>query len=413
MIKVNDMNIPTMDDLNFTDSKVLVRIDINSPIDAKTGKLLDDSRIRAHIETIKELTSKGNGVVLVSHQGRPGDSDFTDLEQHSKLLEKYLGMEVEFVGDVMGPYARERIKNMKSGSVLLLDNVRFVSEELIEASPLQHSKSFLIRRLQPFFQGYINDAFATAHRSQASLVGFPLVLKSSAGRVMEKEVSALAKVFNEEESPKLFIMGGGKVLDSLRIIENLVKRRLADRILTGGLIAELFAVAKGLDLGKENLQVLEKVGVLSLVPRARKVLLSGAPIEIPVDFKVEREGKVYEEPASKINGVIKDVGSTTVGIYSSFIRDAKIIVMRGPMGVIEDERFRESSRSLLMNSLESQGYLIVGGGHMISLIGGLGSLDNSKVHVSTGGGALLLFLAGERLPALEALDMSFREMLKK
>ncbi|WP_238026869.1 MULTISPECIES: phosphoglycerate kinase [Metallosphaera] len=413
MIKVNDMSIPTLDDLNFVNSKVLVRIDINSPVDSKTGKLLDDSRIKAHVETIRELVNRGNGVVLVSHQGRPGDNDFTDLEEHSRLLQKHLDMEVEFVGDVMGPYARERIKNMKLGSVLLLDNVRFVSEELIEASPLQHSKSFLVRRLQPLFQGYVNDAFATAHRSQASLVGFPLVLRSSAGRVMEKEVSALAKVFNEGEEPKVFIMGGGKVLDSLRIIENLVKRRLADRILTGGLIAELFAVAKGLDLGKDNLQVLEKAGVLSLIPRARKLLLSGAPVEIPVDFKVEKGGQVYEEPASKVTGVIKDVGSTTVGIYSSFIRDAKIIVMRGPMGVIEDERFRESSRALLRNSLESPGYLIVGGGHMISLLGGVGPLDSSKVHVSTGGGALLLFLAGERLPALEALDISAREVLKR
>ncbi|QKR00939.1 phosphoglycerate kinase [Metallosphaera tengchongensis] len=413
MIKVNELNIPTLDDLNFTNSKVMVRVDINSPVDVKNGKLLDDSRIRAHVDTIRELVNKGNSVVLISHQGRPGDNDFTDLSEHSRLLQKYLDLEVEFVDDVMGPYARERIKNMKSGSVILLDNIRFVSEELIEASPLQHSRSFLVKRLSPLFQGYVNDAFATSHRSQASLVGFPLVLRSSAGRVMEREVSALAKVFNEEDSPKIFIMGGGKVLDSLRIIENLVKRRLADRILTGGLIAELFAVAKGLDLGKENLQVLEKVGVLGLVTRARKLLLSGAPVEIPVDFKVEREGKVYEEPANKVNGVIKDIGSATVGIYSSFIRDAKTIVMRGPMGIIEDERFRESSKILLRNSMESPGYLIIGGGHMISLLGGDVNVSSSKMHVSTGGGALLLFLAGEKLPALEALDISAREVLKK
>ncbi|EHP68340.1 3-phosphoglycerate kinase [Metallosphaera yellowstonensis MK1] len=406
------MVIPTLDDVNFTNSKVLVRIDINSPVDSKSGKLLDDSRIRAHVETVKELVEKGNGVVLVSHQGRPGDSDFIDLEEHSRLLQKHLDMEVEFVGDVMGPYAREKIKNMKLGSVILLDNVRFVSEELIEASPLQHAKSYLVRRLSPLFQGYVNDAFAASHRSQASLVGFPLVLKSSAGRVMEREVSALAKVFNPEDSPKIFIMGGGKVLDSLRIIENLVKRRLADRILTGGLIAELFAVAKGLDLGKENLQVLEKAGVLGLISRARKLLLSGAPVEIPVDFKVEKGGQVHEEPANKVTGIIKDVGSTTVNIYSSFVRDAKVIVMRGPMGVIEDERFRESSRALLKNALENQGYVIIGGGHMISLLGGEGQIDKSKVHVSTGGGALLLFLAGEKLPALEALDMSAKEAMK-
>ncbi|WP_236753595.1 phosphoglycerate kinase [Acidianus sp. HS-5] len=412
MIKVNDLEIPTLDDINFSDNRLLVRIDINSPVDPKTGKLIDDSRIKAYNDTIKELINKGNSLVLISHQGRPGDSDFISLEEHAELLSKYLDTKVEFIEDVMGPYARERIKSMKRGEVILLDNVRFVSEELIEAPPSQHAKSYLIKRLSPLFDGYVNDAFAAAHRSQASIVGFPMVLKSTAGRVMEKEVSALAKIFNAEEFPKVFVLGGGKVLDSIRIIENLVKRRLADRILTGGLIAELFAVAKGLDLGKENMQILEKKGLISLIPRARKILLSGGPIEIPVDFKVEKEGKVSEEPGNKVTGVIKDIGSTTVGIYSSFIKDAKVIVMRGPMGVIEDERFREGSKKLLDSAVESQGYLIIGGGHMISMLGGGSEINPSKVHVSTGGGALLLFLAGERLPALEALDLSYKVIKK-
>ncbi|BDC19820.1 phosphoglycerate kinase [Acidianus sp. HS-5] len=409
---MNDLEIPTLDDINFSDNRLLVRIDINSPVDPKTGKLIDDSRIKAYNDTIKELINKGNSLVLISHQGRPGDSDFISLEEHAELLSKYLDTKVEFIEDVMGPYARERIKSMKRGEVILLDNVRFVSEELIEAPPSQHAKSYLIKRLSPLFDGYVNDAFAAAHRSQASIVGFPMVLKSTAGRVMEKEVSALAKIFNAEEFPKVFVLGGGKVLDSIRIIENLVKRRLADRILTGGLIAELFAVAKGLDLGKENMQILEKKGLISLIPRARKILLSGGPIEIPVDFKVEKEGKVSEEPGNKVTGVIKDIGSTTVGIYSSFIKDAKVIVMRGPMGVIEDERFREGSKKLLDSAVESQGYLIIGGGHMISMLGGGSEINPSKVHVSTGGGALLLFLAGERLPALEALDLSYKVIKK-
>lgn len=308
----------------------------------------------------------------------------------------------------MGPYARERIKSLNNGEILLLDNVRLVSEELIEAPPSQHAKSYLVKRLSPLFDGYINDAFAASHRSQASLVGFPMVLKSAVGRLMEREVSALAKVFNPEDFPKVFVLGGGKVMDSLRIIENLVRKRLADRILTGGLIAELFALAKGLDLGKENIRILEEKGLISLVPRARRILLSGGPIEIPVDFKVEKEGgKIMEEPSNKVSGVIKDIGSTTMEIYSSFIKDAKLIVMRGPMGVIEDERFRIGSKKILETALESQGYLLIGGGHMISMIGSSDKvIDSSRVHVSTAGGALLLFLAGEPLPALEVLNMS-------
>lgn len=372
--------------------------------------MLDDSRLKAHAPTIKELIEKGNSIVLMSHQGRPGDSDFISLKEHAELLNKYLGMNIEFVEDVMGPYAIERIKNLGKGEVLLLDNVRFISEELIEAPPAQHAKSYLVRRLSPLFDGYVNDAFSASHRSQASLIGFPMVLKSAAGRLMEREVLALARVFNSEDSPKVFILGGGKVLDSLRIIENLVKKRLADRILTGGLIAELFALAKGLNLGKENMKVLEEKGLISLVPRARRILLSGGPIEIPVDFKVEKEEKVLEESSNKVSGVIKDIGSTTIDIYSSFIKDAKLIVMRGPMGVIEDERFRDGSKKLLETALESQGYLLIGGGHMISMLGSDKIIDTSRVHISTAGGALLLFLAGEPLPALEVLDASSKKV---
>jgi 3-phosphoglycerate kinase len=344
---VGELNIPTLDDRDFLNKKILVRLDINSPIDPKLGRLLDDSRIRSHIPTLKELLDKGNALVLLSHQGRPGDNDFVGLEEHSKLLSKYLGREVEFVEDVIGPYALRKITDMRGGDVVMLDNVRLVSEELIEATPEQHARSFLVTKLSKVVDSFVNDAFATAHRSQPSLVGFPVVIPSSAGRLMEREVSALAKVFSADLSPKVFVLGGGKVQDSLRIVENLSKKRLADRILTGGLLAELFMVAKGMNLGRENLQILEKFGILSLVPRAKKVLLSGAPIEVPVDFKVEVSGGVSEESSTKLNGVIKDIGPTTEDIYSSFIKDAGLTVLRGPMGIIEDERFRRGSTSLL------------------------------------------------------------------
>lgn len=408
MIKVSDLNIPVIEDFNITNSKVLLRIDINSPIDRKTGKLLDDSRIKAHAETVKELLDQGNSVVIISHQGRPGDDDFVSLEEHSKVLSKYVGKEIQFIDDVIGPYAREKIQNLGRGEALLLENVRIVSEELIEAPPQQQTKTFLVKKLAPLVNFYVNDAFATAHRSQPSLVGFPLMKPSAAGRIMEREVSALSKIFNKEDSPKIFVLGGSKVSDTLKIIEHLSKNRVADRILTGGLVAELFAVSKGINLGKTNMQVLESKGLLSLVPRARKILLSGAPIEIPVDFTVEKpNGELANEPENSVNGIIKDIGSTTTEIYSSFIKEAKVITLRGPMGIIEDERFRRGTKTLLKAAFESQGFVIIGGGHMISMVDKEVEINPSKVHISTGGGALLLFLAGDRLPALEALHMSW------
>jgi phosphoglycerate kinase (EC 2.7.2.3) len=408
MIKVSDLSIPTLDDVNAFNKKILLRIDINSPVDKKTGKLLDDSRIKAHAYTVKNLLERDNAIVILSHQGRPGDDDFISLQQHAELLSKYIGTNVEFIEDIIGPYAIEKVKKIEKGQIYLLENVRLVSEELIEAPPAQQAKTFLVRKLSPLFDIYVNDAFAAAHRSQPSLVGFPIVLPSAAGKVMEKEVPALAKIFNPEDSPKIFVLGGGKVSDTLKIIEHLAKNRVADRILTGGLVAELFAAAKGINLGKANMQVLESKGLLSLIPRARKLLLSGAPIEIPVDFVTEKQnGETSEEPANNINGTIKDIGSTTIEIYSSFIKEAKVITMRGPMGIIEDERFRNGTKSLLKSAFESPGYVIIGGGHMISMVEKGIDINENKVHISTGGGALLLFLAGDKLPALEALHLSW------
>ncbi len=404
--------IPTMDDLPLDNSKVLVRIDINSPIDPGSGRILDDTRIKAHIPTIRELAERGNAVVLASHQGRPGTPDFTSLEGHARLLEKHLGMNVGFIDDVIGPAAREAIRRLRGGEILLLENTRLISEETIEAIPESQANTFIVRKLAPLFNYYVNDAFATAHRSQPTLVGFPLVLPSAAGRLMEKEVKALSKAFDPGETPKVFVLGGGKVHDSLRIIEHLARRRVAERILTTGLVAELFLAAKGIDLGVRNMSFLEEKGILSLVPRARRVLLQGAPIETPVDFKVLLDdGRVEEQPAYRVTGLIRDVGENTLKIYGELMREARIVVVRGPAGVMEDPRFKRGTVEIVRLALSSGAYTIFGGGHLTAVVSELGML-NSAGHLSTGGGALLLFLAGEPLPALEALKASAEKFLE-
>jgi len=393
-----------LDDIDVSNKKVLLRVDFNSPV--KDEELLDDSRIRAHVPTIKELLEKGAAVVVISHQGRPGEDDFITLEPHAKKLSEVLGQTINFVDDVMGPEARRRIKELKPGEVLLLDNVRFLAEENINAPPEVQAKTYLVRRLAKLFDVYVNDAFATAHRSQPSVVGFPLVLPSAMGRVMEKEVKALSKVFNPQVSPKIFVLGGGKVPDTIVIIENLVKNKVADRILTTGLVAEVFLVAKGVDLGEKNMEVLEKKGLLGLIPKAKKLLLAGAPIETPLDFKtVDEEGNVRVEPAFSVTGLIRDVGPATVKTYGELMKDARVIVMRGPAGVMEDPRFREGTRELVRLALESGAFTIFGGGHLTAVIKELG-MEDKVGHISTGGGALLSFLAGKELPALKALEMS-------
>ncbi len=404
--------IPTLDKIEIRDRRIFMRIDINVPIDPETGEIINDRRIRIHAKTIKEVLEKYNpAIVLGSHQGRPGEPDFTTLEKHAELLSKYIGQEVKFIDDVIGPAARNAIRELKPGEILLLDNLRLVSEEVIEATPEKQAITIFVRRLAPLFDAYVNDAFATAHRSQPSIVGFPLVLPSAAGPLFEKEINALRKAFESFESPRIFVLGGTKVRDLLRVIENLVRNKLADRILTTGLLAQTFLVAKGINLGTRNMRYLEEKGILPLIPRARHILLSGAPIETPIDFKVKTdENEIVNKGIGEIDGLIVDIGENTARMYTEFIKEAKIIVMRGPAGIIEDERSKIGTLKLLEAAYESKGFVLIGGGHLASLVDE--SKVNQRIHVSTGGNALLLFLSGETLPALKALELSAEMFLK-
>jgi len=401
--------IKSVYDEDISGSKVLIRIDINSPIDPSTGKILDDYRIKIHSRSILELYNKDLAIVLMSHQGRPGDRDFIDLSQHAELLRKYTGLDIRYVDDVIGPTALKEIKDLRGGEIILLDNVRLLSEELIEAPPEVHARSFLVRRISPLIDYYINDAFATAHRSQPSIVGFPPVKKSFAGPIMFRELNALSKIMSSAEAPKIFVLGGAKIPDTLRVIENLVKKRVADRILTTGLVGILFQVAKGIKTGEHVIKILESRGFLSLVPRAKKILLSGAPIEIPIDYVVLRDdGNISNDPVYKLSGRPMDIGEETIEMYTSIMKEASLIVLRGPAGYVEDERFVNGTKKLIETALSSKGYVIIGGGHLSIMIPEE-KIVHEKIHVSTGGGALIEFLSGTTLPAVEALELSYRK----
>ncbi|MEM0453784.1 MAG: phosphoglycerate kinase [Sulfolobales archaeon] len=403
------MSLPklfSISDVDLKDKKVLIRADFNCPI-GTDGSILDDSRIKSHVTTVRECIERGASVVLISHQGRPGEDDFITLEKHGEVLAKYLGIDVKFVPDVIGPAALSEISKLKPSEVLLLDNLRLVSEEIIEAVPEVQAKTYLVRRLAPNFNYFVFDAFATAHRSQPSIVGFPMVLPSIIGNVMKKELDALSKVFSVSDGPRLFLLGGAKVQDTIKIIEFLTKNKVADRILTVGLVGLFFHVAKGGRIGDESLKVLESKGLLTLIPRARKLILSGSPIETPYDYVVlTRDGDVREESVYNLSGKALDIGSYTVSMYSELIKDAGLIVMRGPAGYVEDGRFQKGTIELLNAALRSNAFVIIGGGHLGAMVG---NETRQNIHVSTGGGALLIYLSGEPLPAITALAESTKK----
>lgn len=387
-----------------------MRIDINVPIDPETGEILDDRRIRVHAKYVKSIVEEYSpALVLGSHQGRPGSLDFTTLEKHRELLEKYSGLEVKFVSDVVGPTALNAIKSLKPGEVLLLDNLRLMSEEVLEAPPEACSLSIFAKRIASAVDFYVNDAFASAHRSQPSIVGLPLLLPSAIGPVFESEVRALSKVISDSEPPRVFVLGGKKVAEHMRVIENLTKNRLADRILTCGLLGLLFLAAKGVNIGEENYRLLEENGLTPYIPRARYLLMRGAPVETPVDFKVQlRDGKVEDAYIGQLRGRVCDIGEHTAGIYADLVKEARVVVMRGPAGVIEVEEFRKGTLKLLEAAYSSKGFVLIAGGHLAMLVK---EEHTDRVHVSTGGNAVLLFLSGEELPALKAMELSARMFL--
>ena len=247
----------TLDDFHFEDKTVLLRVDINCPLDKETLKLTDDNRIRHIVPTVRELLDDGAKVVIIAHQGRPGDWDFIDLQQHAECLSKYLSKQVRYVDDILGDVAISEIKNLTPGNVIMLKNIRELPYELEKKSAEEHANSELVKTLAPLFDYYVNDAFATAHRSQCSLVGPPCVLPSAVGRLMEKELTALSSVFSDTNHPSVFILGGSKFSDSIKVMDRALTSKAADIIILVGLTASAFLVARGVDVGEPSRKALE------------------------------------------------------------------------------------------------------------------------------------------------------------
>jgi len=397
----------TLDDFDVKDKTVLVRVDFNSPVDPETKKVLSDTRIRAHGETtIKELAEKGAKVVILAHQGRPGEPDFISLEQHAQILGRILGKSVKFVDDVYGEKAQKAIKELKSGEILVLDNVRKFPGETKKASPEEHSKSELVMNLAPLADLFVNDAFAAAHRAHASIVGFTVLLPSAAGRIMERELKALSRVLENPEKPCVFILGGAKADDSLQISKYVLDNNIADYVLTGGITGHLFLAAKGYNLGKPNMELLEKKELMGLIPGIKELMEKyPGKIETPVDLAIEVDGKRKEIAVEELptEYPIYDIGTKTIERYSQIISTAKSIVFSGPPGVYEKEEFVKGTRGLFEAIANSSAFSLVGGGHSVAAVHELGLADKMG-YISTAGGALIEFLMGKELPGVAALE---------
>jgi len=408
--------ILTLDDVDVKGKTVLLRVDFNSPVDPETKKILDDTRIKAHAETtIKELSEKGAKVVILAHQGRPGEPDFISLEQHTKRLSEILGKPVRYVDDLYGEEAKRAIRELKPGEIIVLKNTRTYPYERKSKPPEEHAKSDFIKELASLADLFVNDAFSAAHRSHASVVGFAAVLPSVAGRIMERELKALARVLESPEKPCIFILGGAKADDSLKISQYVLDNNIADYVLTGGITGHLFLAATGVDLGGPNMALLEKQKVLDLIPGIKELMAKyPGKIKVPADVAIEIDGERKEISTKNLptEYPIYDIGTETIKEYSRIIGEAKSIVVSGPPGVYEREEFRKGTKEILEAVANSKAFSLVGGGHTVAAVQELGLADKMS-YISTAGGALIEFLMGSKLPGVVALEKAAERAEKR
>jgi len=398
----------TLDDVETNNKRVFLRVDINVPLDPSTHNILDDTRIRAIAETLSQLDDAR--IVLGSHQSRPGKDDFTSLEPHAAALAQYCNQQVSFVEDVLGPQARHKISRVQPGEILVLDNLRLCAEENIDDKPEKLVKTNLVRRLAPLFDVYINDAFATAHRSQPSIAGFTELLPSLAGRLMEKELKAVSKLLKEPAKPCVYVLGGAKVEDKIPVIEHILQRDKADKILLGGVPAKLFLSASGEKISVEDERGM--TGLSAFFERTRSLLKKYRDrIELPLDLAYEESGKRVDRTVDSTpsKGAALDIGAKTVEKYSRLVEGAATTVANGPLGVFERNGFDRGTREVLESMAKIRGYTVIGGGHLVGLASILG-IDDKFAHVSTAGGAMLCLLSGQNLPGVEALSRAAARM---
>jgi len=393
--------IRTLDDLDAEGAALGVRVDINSPLDG--DGLDDDARLRAHVETIAELCRRDARVALLAHQGRPGGEEFTDLRAHADRLDELLEFPVAYSDSTFTADARERIESLDPGSAILLENTRFYSEEYMSFDPEAAAETYLVERLAPALDAYVNDAFATSHRRQPSIVGFPELLEPYAGRVMERELDVLGNIAESPE-PRVYVLGGAKVDDSIEVARSVLERGLADSVLTAGIVGNAFLLADGVSLGAASAGVVNERSH-DAVKNAGDLLDDFSHrIYMPRDVAVERGDDRHDLDLDELpsDSPAMDIGARTVAAYAEILDDAGTAILNGPAGVFEDGRFETGTLELYKSATRAD-TSIVGGGDTASALRKLDLLEGFD-HVSTGGGAALRMLTGDTLAGVEALD---------
>jgi phosphoglycerate kinase len=389
----------SLSDITVTHKRVFMRVDFNVPL--KDGVITDDNRITAALPSIRYVMENGGRLILASHLGRPKGKPEPkySLKPVAARLTELLGGpsgKVRFVSDCVGPEAEAAANALKDGEVLLLENLRFHAEE-------EKNDPGFARQLAALCDIYVNDAFGAAHRAHASTAGITaFVQPAAAGFLMQKELEALGHALTKAEKPYVAIVGGAKVSDKIELIENFLK--LATEILIGGAMAYTFMRAQGISTGKSLVEE-EKIPLAGeLLARAKQ---KGVALELPLDHVIATGLNASESQVTAIDKTPEgwmglDIGPETVKRYSAIIARSRTIVWNGPMGVFENPLFSQGTFAVARAVAESSAFSIIGGGDSAAAVAQSG-MESKITHISTGGGASLEFLSGQKLPGVEAL----------
>lgn len=392
------MDLPNLNEPRLENKLVLLRIDINSPV--VKGKISESPRFIESVVTISEILEKGAKIVIIAHQGRKESRDFLSLEQHAKILSTHLGKEIKFIPDLFGELANSEINNLESRKAILLENVRAYDDELNINDNNNKYHSFC-----KFFNFYINDAFSASHREQGSIIIPPMHLKSYIGRRFEKELNSAEHFSLNSNKSTAFLIGGAKVNDYFPLFDSL--RRKRNKMLVSGVLANLLLISKGINLGYENIWMVEQ-GYASLIPKLKSLIDKyEKQIVLPVDFAVgdtkRREISLEKAP---LNEKIWDLGKKSVALFKKELEKSEAIFMKGPLGFSEIPQFSFATVQILkfisQLSKKKKIFSLLGGGHLTTTIQKY-NIQNNFSYISLSGGALIQYLSGKPLPGIEAI----------
>ncbi|GAA0182044.1 phosphoglycerate kinase [Clostridium sediminicola] len=408
----NNSGIKSMEEFDYYNKTVLLRVDINSPIDPKTKKIVNENRINKSIPTLKHLIDSKAKLAIIAHQGDTLDyANLIPMNEHAEKLSERLGINVRYIDDVAGPAAQEAVKSLAPGEAVLLGNLRYLSEEIstfedaVKLKPEEMLNTYLVRNLAPLVDCYVNDAFAAAHRNAPSMVAFQELLPSAAGKLMSLELDALTKVMKNPEHPSVFVLGGAKISDAFGMMKQVLENGTADKILASGLTGEIMLLAKGYKLGDVKEKFIKDKSLDVFVEPAKEYLTNYPDkIIFPVDLAYEKDGQRMEVDVDKLplEEMFMDIGTKTVAIFRKELSEAGTIFVNGPAGVYENELFQFGTKEIWTAISEAKGYSVIGGGDTVSAAAKYIDLDKIN-YVCTAGGAMVRFLSGVKLPLIEAM----------